>query len=70
MQGGGTRFFSIDRILEPKKGQAVIWNNLYPDGSPNPDTLHSGMPVSEGHKVIITMWFRAMGGAGPMFLED
>jgi prolyl 4-hydroxylase len=70
MQGGGTRFLAIEKTFQPKKGQAVIWNNLYPDGTPNPDTLHSGMPVIEGHKVIVTMWFRALGGYGPMFFED
>jgi prolyl 4-hydroxylase len=69
MQGGGTHFFAIDRTFEPRRGQAVIWNNLYPDGTPNPDTLHAGMPVTEGHKIIITLWFRAMG-QGPMFFED
>jgi len=66
MKGGGTRFFSIDRTFEPRKGRALIWNNLHPDGSPNPDTLHSGMPVTQGHKIIVTMWFRALGH-GPMF---
>jgi len=68
MQGGGTRFFSIDRIFQPKKGQAVIWNNLHPDGTPNHDTLHSGEPVVAGHKIIITKWFRE-NGSGPMFFE-
>jgi prolyl 4-hydroxylase len=69
MKGGATRFFAIDKTFEPKKGQAVIWNNLRPDGSVNPDTLHSGMPVTEGHKIIITMWFRAVG-SGPMFFDE
>jgi prolyl 4-hydroxylase len=69
MEGGGTRFFSIDRAFQPKKGQAVIWNNLHADGSPNHDTLHSGEPVTAGHKIIITKWFRE-NGAGPMFFED
>jgi prolyl 4-hydroxylase len=69
IKGGGTHFFAIDRTFEPKRGQAVIWNNLYPDGQPNPDTLHAGMPVTQGHKIIITLWFRAMG-KGPMFFED
>ena len=66
MEGGGTRFFAIDRTLQPKKGQAVIWNNLYLDGTPNHDTLHSGEPVTAGHKIIITKWFRE-NGVGPMF---
>jgi prolyl 4-hydroxylase len=68
MQGGGTHFFAIDRTFEPRRGQAVLWNNLYPDGTPNPDTLHAGMPVTQGHKIIITLWFRARG-KGPMFFE-
>jgi prolyl 4-hydroxylase len=36
----------------------VIWNSLLPDGRPNYDTLHHGMPVKAGHKAIITKWFR------------
>jgi prolyl 4-hydroxylase len=69
MGGGGTKFFAIDHTFVPKKGQAVIWNNLNPDGTPNPGTLHSGEPVTSGHKLIITKWFRELG-SGPMFYED
>jgi prolyl 4-hydroxylase len=68
MQGGGTHFFAIDRTFQPKKGQAVIWNNLHTDGTPNHDTLHSGEPVTAGHKIIITKWFRE-NGSGPMFFD-
>jgi prolyl 4-hydroxylase len=66
MGGGGTKFFAIDRTFVPKKGQAVLWNNLNPDGTPNAATLHSGEPVTAGHKIIITKWFRERG-SGPMF---
>jgi prolyl 4-hydroxylase len=69
MEGGGTRFFALDRTFMPKKGQAVVWNNLHPDGTPNGETLHAGTPVTRGHKVIITKWFRARG-EGPMFRQD
>jgi prolyl 4-hydroxylase len=69
MKGGGTKFFAIHRVFTPKKGTAVVWNNLYPDGSPNHDTLHSGLPVEAGHKIVITKWFRERG-TGPMFYED
>lgn len=69
MQGGSTKFCNIDREFFPKKGQAVVWNNLYPDGTPNPDTLHHGMPVTHGHKTIITKWFRERG-PGPMFYDQ
>ena len=66
--GGGTRFFSLDQTFLPKKGKAVIWNNLYPDGTANPDSVHAGLPVEVGQKIIITKWFREKGG-GPMFFE-
>ena len=69
MGGGGTRFFAIDHTFIPKKGQAVIWNNLNLDGTPNAATLHSGEPVTAGHKLIITKWFRELG-SGPMFYES
>lgn len=69
LKGGGTKFFAIDKVFNPKKGTAIIWNNLYADGTPNRDTLHSGMPVEAGHKIIITKWFRDRG-TGPMFYED
>ena len=45
----------------PRLGQAIIWNNLYQDGRPNPDTLHHGMPVEQGYKAVITKWFRQRG---------
>lgn len=69
MDGGGTKFFAIDHTFQPKKGQAVIWNNLNPDRTPNLATLHSGEPVLSGHKIIITKWFREIG-IGPMLIED
>jgi prolyl 4-hydroxylase len=64
--GGATHFAAVDHAFRPLKGRAVIWNNLRPDGTVNPDTLHAGMPVLAGHKIIITKWFRERG-SGPMF---
>jgi prolyl 4-hydroxylase len=69
MEGGETWFPLIDKTFQPRSGRALIWNNLHPEGTPNYDTLHSGMPVLRGHKIIITKWFRERG-AGPMFHED
>ncbi len=59
--GGGTHFVNVGQTFYPKKGQAVVWNNLLADGQPNPDSLHHGMPVEQGNKLIITKWFRAQG---------
>jgi prolyl 4-hydroxylase len=69
MEGGATRFTEIDYAVQPKRGMALFWNNLNPDGSPNEATKHAGEPVISGHKVIITKWFRAMGD-GPLFHDQ
>ncbi|MCJ8157599.1 2OG-Fe(II) oxygenase [Sphingomonas sp. LaA6.9] len=56
--GGATRFKAIDKIIQPETGKLLCWNNLRPDGSPNPSTIHHGMKVRMGTKYIITKWFR------------
>lgn len=68
-KGGGTKFVDLRHTFYPKAGQAVIWNNLDENGFPNPHTIHHGMPVEEGEKIIITKWFRAKG-EGEMFEES
>lgn len=56
--GGETAFPNVGVVVRPKTGLAVIWNSLRPDGAPNPDSLHHGMPVKAGWKAIVTKWFR------------
>ncbi|MGN6277390.1 MAG: prolyl hydroxylase family protein [Sphingomonas sp.] len=56
--GGATRFKAIDKIVQPEAGKLLTWNNLRPDGSPNPSTIHHGMKVRGGTKYVITKWFR------------
>jgi prolyl 4-hydroxylase len=56
--GGETDFPYMDIRIKPKKGMALVWNNLYMDGSNNTDTRHQSLPVIEGEKVIVTQWFR------------
>ena len=56
--GGATRFKAIDKIVQPETGKLLCWNNLRPDGSPNPSTIHQGMKVRAGTKYVITKWFR------------
>jgi prolyl 4-hydroxylase len=60
-EGGGTRFRRLEKTIMPEKGKAVIWNNLNPDGSINPYTIHHGMKVRKGSKYVITKWFRERG---------
>jgi len=68
MEGGATRFTTINHAVAPKAGLALLWNNLNADGSPNKHTMHCGEPVTQGHKIIITKWFRVHGD-GPVFHE-
>ena len=57
-KGGETHFVNIGASITPRPGVLLAWNNALPDGSPNPDTLHAGMPVEQGTKYIITKWYR------------
>jgi prolyl 4-hydroxylase len=56
--GGATRFKALGKIVQPETGKLLAWNNLLPDGQPNPATLHQGMKVRKGTKYILTKWFR------------
>jgi prolyl 4-hydroxylase len=57
-EGGATRFKAIGKIVQPETGKLLAWNNLLPDGRPNPATLHQGMKVRKGTKYILTKWYR------------
>jgi prolyl 4-hydroxylase len=56
--GGATRFKTIGKTVRPETGKLLAWNNLLPDGRPNPATLHQGMKVRRGTKYVLTKWFR------------
>lgn len=56
--GGATRFKTIGKTVQPESGKLLAWNNLLPDGRPNPATLHQGMRVRRGSKYVLTKWFR------------
>ena len=57
-EGGATWFPQAGIRVAPKRGLLLAWNNMNADGSPNPATLHEGMPVVKGTKYIVTKWFR------------
>jgi prolyl 4-hydroxylase len=58
--GGATRFKTIGKTIQPERGKLLAWNNLLPDGRPNPATLHQGMKVRRGTKYVLTKWFREL----------
>jgi prolyl 4-hydroxylase len=57
-EGGATRFKTLGKSVQPETGKLLAWNNLLPDGRPNPATLHQGMKVRRGTKYILTRWYR------------
>ncbi|MEM7780845.1 MAG: 2OG-Fe(II) oxygenase [Pseudomonadota bacterium] len=57
-EGGETDFPRLGLRLQPKVGSLFVWNNMTPEGLPNPMTLHAGLPVLKGIKHIITKWYR------------
>ncbi|CZT03414.1 related to oxidoreductase, 2OG-Fe(II) oxygenase family family [Rhynchosporium agropyri] len=42
--------------FKPKKGNAVFWENLRPDGRGYEETWHAGLPVKSGWKVGLNIW--------------
>ncbi len=58
VEGGATWFPQAGIRVPPRARMLLAWNNMKPDGSPNPLTLHEGMPVVKGTKYIVTKWFR------------
>lgn len=58
MRGGDTSFPNVNLRVQPRRGSAVIFANLRPDGQPDADSLHAGEPVEFGEKWLATSWIR------------
>jgi prolyl 4-hydroxylase len=56
--GGQTYFPKANVRVTPRTGNLLLWNNMDAFGQPNPHSLHTGMPVEEGIKYVITKWYR------------
>jgi len=56
--GGETTFPIINKLIKPEKGKAVIFYNVYDDGTIIPESLHQGNKIKNGHKWIANKWIR------------
>lgn len=61
--GGETEFPMAGIRVAPKPGRAAIFDNMafdaaHPDGRPDPESLHAGLPVVRGEKWLATLWLR------------
>ena len=59
--GGETEFPLLGLKVPVHLGSAVVFDNLYPDGRLDADSLHAGLPVIQGEKWLATLWFRQHG---------
>jgi prolyl 4-hydroxylase len=59
VEAGGETEFPIGGIrVKPQAGRAVVFDNLHPDGRPDENSLHAGLPVKRGEKWLATLWLR------------
>ena len=55
-EGGGTQFPKLDLTVMPKMGRMLYFG--YPDITKALDTLHAGMPPTQGEKWVAVNWYR------------
>jgi prolyl 4-hydroxylase len=58
-EGGETRFARRGLTIAGQSGDALVFGNTLPDGRPDPDAEHAGLPVRSGRKLLATRWIRA-----------
>ncbi|MSP94245.1 MAG: hypothetical protein EXR00_03165 [Alphaproteobacteria bacterium] len=61
-EGGETGFPEIDRRYKGAKGEGLFFWNAALDGTPDPRTLHAGLPVATGEKWLLSQWIRHRTG--------
>jgi prolyl 4-hydroxylase len=57
-EGGETYFPNYNLKIGPTIGSLVRWENLHPNGNPNPNSLHAGLPIIKGEKWILVVWVK------------
>lgn len=64
-EGGETAFPAIDLQVRGRKGDGLMFRNAANDGTPDPRSIHAGLPVTHGVKHVASRWIRAQ----PLVLE-
>jgi prolyl 4-hydroxylase len=57
-EGGETRFLKSGLTVRGQRGDALLFSNVRGDGTPDPDTMHAGLPVTGGKKLLLSRWIR------------
>ncbi len=58
-RGGETQFPLLGLTIQPRGGDAIIFDTVLGDDTPDPRALHAGAPVTAGAKWLATRWIRA-----------
>lgn len=45
-------------VIKPRRGNAIFFNNLHPNGSGDTRLAHAGLPIESGTKIGLNMWSR------------
>jgi prolyl 4-hydroxylase len=65
-EGGETAFPRLGLRHRGATGDALLFANVRPDGTPDQDSLHAGLPPTRGVKWVLSQWIRSRpvdGGA-------
>jgi hypothetical protein len=58
LEGGETEFIEIGMRFRGAAGEALIFDNVRPDGVGDMKTLHAGLPPARGEKWLLSQWIR------------
>jgi Rps23 Pro-64 3,4-dihydroxylase Tpa1-like proline 4-hydroxylase len=60
-EGGELRFTQMNKQITPKKGRAVLWQNVLDNDFNVMQTLtfHEALPVKRGNKYGLNAWFHS-----------
>ncbi|MFL6759686.1 2OG-Fe(II) oxygenase [Sphingomonas sp.] len=64
-EGGETVFPAGGVKFRGRAGDGLLFRNAAPDGTPDPRSVHAGLPVTRGIKHLASRWIRA----APLVLE-
>lgn len=57
-EGAPTHFPALNINFRGRAGDAIAWSNVGPDGRPDLNTVHAGLPPSRGRKWVLSQWLR------------
>lgn len=63
--GGETDFPRVNYRFKGKTGDALMFGNVGPNGAPDLQTLHAGLPPTSGEKWLLSQWVRNRAGQRP-----